>query len=825
MTDEGTRAGAWLSRPWLARVVRIAVFVTPVVVSFVSTRALATRVPAAELGVHRGIWLAGLFVVSITLFVLADKVARRFLPLSTLLRLALAFPNEAPSRFRVAMRSSTTRGMQRRIEALRTDPSPADPTINYGERMLELVAALSRHDRLTRGHCERVRGYTDLIIEEMGIGSHDANLLRWSALLHDAGKLMVPANILNSKGRPTDEEWAILQTHPVEGMRLTESLVGWLGEWRHAVDQHHEWWDGSGYPYGLKGTDIHLAGRIVAVADAFDVMTSTRSYKKPKPASVARAELANNSGSQFDPDVVRAFLNVSVGRLRWMLGPVSWLGNLPAALQSALAPAAAPVATGVTALSVAIGSLGFLDPSLFDSAPPVAAERIEVESSTTTLPAGAVVVLPPPSSVATTTTLAGAAAPSTTATTSAPTSTTTRQPIAPGAPFAAGGQRQVSEDQRLALLLEGSVGSLTGTITILRQPAEGALTAAAPQQVRVGDRLELRLPVEYAPRQDFHGDDRIELRVCDAAGSCADAVVALVVDPVNDQPVAASDAFAVNRGGQVAYPMSQLMANDNDVDGDSLTVVAVSGASKGTISLVNGALNYRSDPDLWGSDSFVYTVDDGHGGRSTASVTVTIDGLAPSVVSDRFSVPVEGTVILNVLANDLDPEGLPLEVVDLSLSGAGSVSRLTDQSWRYWAPSSFSGPVHGTYVARDSDGMTAIGQFVIYVGYPDMKVSSATRGVGETSLQSSLVSGTVLIYADPAWTAASLERVDYSLVCGAFSHSNSDSSWHFDVFGAPFDTSTVAIPGGAARFCTLNATFRLVGGQVTSQGYTFTMVN
>ena len=143
-----------------------------------------------------------------------------------------------------------------------------------------LVGALNSHDRLTRGHSERVRAYTKMIAEELKLEPDEIDLLHWAGLLHDIGKLEVPAEILNKPSQPTEEEWEILRTHPEAGMRLVAPLREWLGEWGDAVGQHHERWDGKGYPNGLAETDISFAARIVSVADVFDVITSVRSYKK-----------------------------------------------------------------------------------------------------------------------------------------------------------------------------------------------------------------------------------------------------------------------------------------------------------------------------------------------------------------------------------------------------------------------------------------------------------------------------------------------------------------------------------------------------------------
>ena len=120
-----------------------------------------------------------------------------------------------------------------------------------------------------------------------------------------------------------------MKNHPLEGAKLTAPLAGWLGQWASTIAEHHERYDGAGYPYGLAGDEISLGGRIVAVADCYDTMTSVRSYKRAMTPEAARAELAACAGSQFDPHVVRAFLDVSIGHLRPAAGPLAWLGSVP----------------------------------------------------------------------------------------------------------------------------------------------------------------------------------------------------------------------------------------------------------------------------------------------------------------------------------------------------------------------------------------------------------------------------------------------------------------------------------------------------------------
>ena len=123
--------------------------------------------------------------------------------------------------------------------------------------------------------------------EQMGLSRGDLDRLNWAALLHDIGKLEVPEKLLNKPGRPTPDEWDVLRTHPGAAAAYVEPLRGWLGDWVDAATQHHERYDGTGYPEGLSGKHISLAGRIVSIADAYDVMTAARSYKKPLPAAQA----------------------------------------------------------------------------------------------------------------------------------------------------------------------------------------------------------------------------------------------------------------------------------------------------------------------------------------------------------------------------------------------------------------------------------------------------------------------------------------------------------------------------------------------------------
>ena len=335
----------WASRRLSARALRWGVVVVPFIAATVTAVAVSLVLPVVS-----GWWLAAgrLVVVGAIATVVmrvVDSLMRRILPLAALLDLSLTFPDSAPSRMKMAMRAASAQELGDLLD--RYQRAGADDAAAAAERLLELVAALSRHDRITRGHSERVRAYAQMIGEEMGLSGDDLDRLRWAGLIHDIGKLRIDGEILNKPGRLTDEEFAIIKTHPALGAELAAPLADWLGESVLAVAQHHEKWDGTGYPNGISGHAISLPARIVAVADVFDVITSVRSYQQPRSAHEARAELARCAGTHFDPAVVRSFLNLSMGSLRRVMGPLSWATAwLVAARPVSAAPSNASGATG-----------------------------------------------------------------------------------------------------------------------------------------------------------------------------------------------------------------------------------------------------------------------------------------------------------------------------------------------------------------------------------------------------------------------------------------------------------------------------------------------
>ena len=318
----------WVARPVLSRVVQLCVLAVPIGASIGCAAFLSAALPHADSVSAALVWWAIVVVASTVVLFGVERIARRLLPLAVLLRLSLLFPDQAPKRYRVAARSWSSRRLRERLEhadRLGRDSTP----LEAATCIIGLLASLSAHDRRTRGHCERVRAYNDLLAEELGLAQPDRERLRWAALIHDIGKLAVPPRLLNKPSAPDAREWEVLRAHPLRGAQIAAPLSAWLGEWASAIEQHHERWDGGGYPHGLAAEEIGLGARIVAVADAFEVMTSVRPYSRPVSAAAGRTELAACAGSHFDPAVVRAFLNVSLGSLRKAMGPLAWFAEIP----------------------------------------------------------------------------------------------------------------------------------------------------------------------------------------------------------------------------------------------------------------------------------------------------------------------------------------------------------------------------------------------------------------------------------------------------------------------------------------------------------------
>jgi len=175
------------------------------------------------------------------------------------------------------------------------------------EMMLTLSKAVDAKDQFTNGHSERVAAYSAEIARRMGKSLQEQELIYETALLHDVGKIGVSEAVLNKLGGLTDEEFAEIKRHTVVGSQILGSISE-MPELALGARSHHEWFDGTGYPDGLKGSDIPEIARIICVADSYDAMTSTRTYSAVKTQSEVRAEIARCAGTQFDPLFARIML-------------------------------------------------------------------------------------------------------------------------------------------------------------------------------------------------------------------------------------------------------------------------------------------------------------------------------------------------------------------------------------------------------------------------------------------------------------------------------------------------------------------------------------
>jgi putative nucleotidyltransferase with HDIG domain len=170
-----------------------------------------------------------------------------------------------------------------------------------------LCQAVETKDYYTRGHSERVSRGSVMIAQEIGMRPERVEAIRYAGMLHDVGKLGVPTKVLQKSGTLSEEEFAAIQLHPMRGLEIVRE-IGFLDEALNGIMHHHEKMNGRGYPMGLAGDEIPEFARVISVADAFDSMTSTRSYRDARSIEEAVAELRRCAGSHFDPDMVEAFL-------------------------------------------------------------------------------------------------------------------------------------------------------------------------------------------------------------------------------------------------------------------------------------------------------------------------------------------------------------------------------------------------------------------------------------------------------------------------------------------------------------------------------------
>ncbi|MEW6059244.1 MAG: HD domain-containing phosphohydrolase [Actinomycetota bacterium] len=179
----------------------------------------------------------------------------------------------------------------------------------YLATMRSLAQVIEAKDRTTRGHLDRTQALGVALARRIDPALAEGPELGYGFFLHDIGKVCIPEHILCKVGPLTGEEWEVVRTHPVVGARIV-APIRFLGDAALVIRHHHEWFDGEGYPDGLRGTAIPLAARVFAVADSYDAMTNDRPYRNALTRDRAVEELRQGAGTQFDPDVVDVFVDM-----------------------------------------------------------------------------------------------------------------------------------------------------------------------------------------------------------------------------------------------------------------------------------------------------------------------------------------------------------------------------------------------------------------------------------------------------------------------------------------------------------------------------------
>ena len=172
-----------------------------------------------------------------------------------------------------------------------------------------IASALDAKDPYTHGHSMRVTLYSIILAKELNTPEDQLELIETAGLLHDIGKIAIPESILCKAGKLTDDEFKIMKTHPINSEKLLSSIKK-LHDICPGVKYHHEKWNGKGYPEGLAGENIPFAARVIAIADTYDAMTSTRSYRKALSHEVAIEEIEKCAGTQFDPNLAKKFIEI-----------------------------------------------------------------------------------------------------------------------------------------------------------------------------------------------------------------------------------------------------------------------------------------------------------------------------------------------------------------------------------------------------------------------------------------------------------------------------------------------------------------------------------
>ena len=207
----------------------------------------------------------------------------------------------------VDMNRMITEGRDREVRLLKDEQK--NMRILIGQTAFALAEAIDAKDGYTHGHSSRVAEYSEMIAREAGKSVSECKDIYFIALLHDVGKIGIPGSIINKPSRLDDDEFELIKSHPVKGMQILSKITR-FPDLSIGAHYHHERYDGKGYPAGLKGEEIPEIARIIAVADAYDAMSSKRSYRDVMPQEKVRAEIEKGVGTQFDPELARIMLKL-----------------------------------------------------------------------------------------------------------------------------------------------------------------------------------------------------------------------------------------------------------------------------------------------------------------------------------------------------------------------------------------------------------------------------------------------------------------------------------------------------------------------------------
>ncbi len=699
-------ARTWESRPVLAATLRLVAFVLPLAVSVAVGLTAARLLPPPESLLGRGVWWVVVLVASTAGLHGADRLARKLLPLATLMRLSMLFPDHAPSRLKVTRGIAGSKAIVAELQTHGHAGVGGDRQ-QAAETILTLVGALGDYDSRTRGHSERTQLFVTMLADELKLNKEDRGRLMWAALVHDIGKLKVPHEVLNKPGRPSADEWEVLQSHPHQGAVICEPLQQWLGEWWYAIEQHHEHYDGGGYPRGLAGSEISYGARIVSVADSYEVMTSARPYKRPMTAQAAREELTRHAGTQFDPDVVRAFLNISLGRMSRVSGPLAWLLQVVALRPG---PIGSQVLGSVVSVVGAAGAVVGLQ--LGATAADDSAVRPERPASVAPAQSRSRQTPRPPLSSSHARTLPPSPSPSPSAVLPvlspvAPTASPSVQPpVSPPATISdlRADEATTREDEpvEVDVLANDDGGSLT--LVRVANPSLGTADVAAGV-------------VRFRPDRDVHGEDLFRYYAVDAAGNERTGTITMVVLPANDSPTAVPVPLEADEAGPAV--LVDLLAGADDVDGDTLDLTRVTRPAVrvgGTPGQRRGGLRagrrrvgshhlrlHRERPARQGDDRDRQRRRTSHGRRAAHHPG------HPWVTEDSSGVR------LRLQDNDTDPDGDVLAVSAVDGAQHGTFLPQDDGSWTYRPDPDFAGIERVDYTVVDPSGRTGTGTAVIRV--------------------------------------------------------------------------------------------------------------